>query len=91
MSQINKEKTVAYIEEQARLYEGTPDEKVRLSVLDACIDIVSNMPEIAEAYPIPVIGSEIKNNVKVMCSNCRYEYIYQNWMEYCPKCGFKFR
>lgn len=46
---------------------------------------------IFETYLIPVDNDKIQNQEKAMCNNCRYVYIFYNWMQYCPRCGCKIK
>ena len=93
MSQINREKTVAHIEEQYRLFKdknGNIDEhNPAVAQITACANIVKDMEDEASTHAIPRIGGGFE------CGNCR-RYIrkavldaYGGTMRYCPECGCK--
>lgn len=93
MSQINREKTVAHIEEQYRLFKdknGNVDEhNPAVAQITACANIVKDMEDEATAHALPRLGGGFE------CSNCN-RYVrksaitaYGAKMSYCPDCGFK--
>lgn len=90
MSLISREKTVDQLEELRCMYVGSLNERCKVDVLDACIDTVKSVKEVAEAHLIPVNYSSAdrpKDGNKVMCSGCRYVYKYESFMRFCPVCG----
>lgn len=88
MSRISKEKTVAHIKEQFRLFEGLETERAEgaRSQLRACIDIVEHMDEEATCYALL--------DSAYYCSNChktlpRFKEEVEKGQRYCQYCGFK--
>ena len=85
---INKEKAVALLEEKIKSYAGQKDEQIKISAARTCLEIIKNMQSTSVIRPSHILNDP-RTGRKITCGNCRYEYRYENYMRFCPCCGYK--
>ena len=85
MAYIEREKAIAYIEEQYRLFRNEEDKQ---AVVEGCVEALKFTPT-ADVVEVEH-GEWIKKGNEKRCSVCGFIYYSNNdeW-NFCPNCGAK--
>ena len=98
MAYIDREKAIAYVEEQYRLFDNNESKQ---AVVEGCVEALKFTPtaDVVEvkhgewiSLSEPRLVDDIKQ-IRVECSNCKIQRyipaIEQHGYYYCPNCGVR--
>ena len=90
MAYINREKAIAYVEEQYRLFDNNESKQ---AVVEGCVEALKFTPT-ADVVEVKHAEWEISSDgYYPYCTNCRYEPPWVGGKDmrtpYCPNCGAK--